>query len=161
MKKYLTGICAEAAVLMQAEAALAGCTQADVTGAWNLVGTLLGAFTSTTTSAISCAAVLVTKGTGTTKLSISASACITQDVQAANHSWTISADNTLTLNAHNCRVTGSFLLTPSGESSDSMVITSGTFSRTPATGTRTQGQVVAAASPVHPNDLITAFTLLR
>jgi hypothetical protein len=158
MRKYLIGLCAASVVLLQAQAALANCTQAEIAGTWRLVGTNM-AGTPASPMGFVCSAVVIQKGTGTTKYKIGNTSCTQHVNGVAPMPFTLSANNTIVINSATCAISGTFKFGATDFPPPFTFTVIGQVAENPAVGNKTSASGIATSGA--NNDFISVFTLMR
>jgi hypothetical protein len=158
VKKSFVAIAVSAAVLLQSQAAMAACASANVTGTWNLVGTLFNG-NGTGAYAFWCPSVVVVATPTANKYGISPAAACTARSAGLTGAWTVTATNTITINPTTCKVTGTFVMNhPAGPITVSATINTGILENPVGAAKSTRGQFAANAAS---NIGTVAFTLQR
>lgn len=157
MKKYLAGICSASFVLLQAQAAFANCTQAEIAGTWRLIGTNM-AGTPASPMGFVCPAVVIQKGTGG-KYKIGNTSCSQHVNGVAPMPFTLSANNTIIINTTTCAMSGTLKFGATASPPPFTFTLVGQVAENPSTGNKTSASVIGTSGA--SNDFITVFTLTR
>jgi hypothetical protein len=150
MKKSICGILSVAALVLQAEVALAGCPSSEVVGTWKLAGSNMA---GGNTAALWCPA-LTLSSAGGNRYNLRG-ACKTQRPPAAAASYTVSGEGTVIVSAM-CKLAGNFLLFQ-GSNSETVTFLDAQFQNAGAVGNKTQAQGIVRTGSTG----ISFFSMIR